>query len=159
MCAQRTVSWLSLSPQKPIPSGLKFGSVVSPGANHATREKEVMDGRCTVPLGLQSHSAVRQCTGLGSPEALIPRDEESSWEETVPTKIPVAGDFLRAQPVRRGISQPAKPAWESPVQRSDWLPLREFSETGCMILPVRELAAVPQCSACEQLKASTRPST
>ena len=48
---------------------------------------------------------------LGSPEASIPREEESSEGE-----IPVTGDYLRAQLVQRGLSQTAKPARESLVQ-------------------------------------------
>ena len=40
--------------------------------------------------------------------------------------------------------------------RSDWLRLRGISETECMILPIRDLAAFPR--ACEQLKAVERSS-
>ena len=53
----------------------------------------------------------------GSPKALIPRDEESSEEDgPFPPRFLLQGDYLRAQPVRRGLSQPAEPARESSVQ-------------------------------------------
>ena len=64
VCAKDGLLAISLSPQQPFPSSPTFGQEVSPGANHAMEKKEVLDGRCTVPLGVQSHSAVRQCLGL-----------------------------------------------------------------------------------------------
>ena len=72
---------VSLGSLQPLHSSPTFGQEVSPGANHALEKKEVLDGMCTVPLGPQSHSAVRQCTGSRVPETLIPRDEESGEED------------------------------------------------------------------------------
>ena len=78
---------------------------------------------------------------LGSPEALIPRDEESSEEEqTVPTEMLVARDYLRAQPVE-GVFHNRPCLQVNLLCRSDWLRMRGIAETECMILPVRELAA------------------
>ena len=107
---------ISLSPQQPFPSSPIFDRGVSPGANHAMEKKEELDCRRIVPLGLQSHSAVRQCTGSRvSRDTDPPRRGIQRGRQTVPTEIPVTGDYLSAQAVRRGLSQSAKPARESPV--------------------------------------------
>ena len=55
--------------------------------------------------------------GLGSPETLIPQEEESSEEDRpfLPRFL-LQEDYLRALGRTRGLSQPAKPARESPVQ-------------------------------------------
>ena len=106
---------ISLSPQQPFPSSPLFDWRVSPGANHA-KEKKCWTGRRIVPLGLQSHSAVRQCTGSRvCRDTDPPRRGIQRGRQTVPTEIPVTGDYLSAQAVRRGLSQSAKPARESPV--------------------------------------------
>ena len=88
----------------------------------------MLDGRCTVPPGLQSHSAVRQRT-----RSRISRDSD---------------------PPRRGIQRGRQ---GDLLCRSDWLRLRGIAETECMILQVRELAAFPRCSVCEHLRAGCRP--
>ena len=73
----------------------------------------MLDGRCIVPLGLQSHSAVRQCT-------LIPRDEESSeddrpfqprflLQETILAHSPHEGVFHN-RPSLQGNLLPIRPA-------------------------------------------------
>ena len=78
--------------------------------------KEVLDSRYIVPIGLQSHSAVRWCTvSRVSRDTDPPRRGIQRGRQTVPTEIPVTEDYLSAQPVRRGLSQSAKPARESPV--------------------------------------------
>ena len=100
-----------LDDQQPFHSSLSLGYIESRGPNHAVEKKDVLDGRCIVPLGSQSHSAVRQRTGSG-------------FRQTVPTEILVTGEYLRAQPVRRGLSQPAKPAGEPSVQIRLALPAR-----------------------------------
>ena len=59
VCAKDRLLAISLSSQQPFPSSPMFGHGVSPGGNHAMEKKEVLDGRCIVPPGLQSHSAAR----------------------------------------------------------------------------------------------------
>ena len=117
VCAKVGLLAISLSPQQPLPSSPFFGWSVPLGANHAVEEKDVLDGRSTVPLGLQSHSAVRQCTvPRVSRDTAPPRRGIQRGRQSVSTEIPVTGDRLRAQPLRRCLSQPAKPVRESPVR-------------------------------------------
>ena len=53
-----------------------------------------------VPLGLQSHFAVRQRTWSRiSRDTVSPRRGIQRGRQTVPTEIPATGDCLRAQPV------------------------------------------------------------
>ena len=67
---------------------------------------------------------------LGSPEALIPRDEESIEEDRpFPSEVFVTGGYLRAQPIRRGLAQPAKRAGESPVEVRLALLARNFEDS------------------------------
>ena len=86
-----------------------------------------------------------------------PRRGIQRGRQTVLTEILAAGEYLRAQPVRRGLSQPAKLSRES-LCRSDWLRLRGILGTECMILTIRELAAFLRCSASAQLTAGERSS-
>ena len=95
---------------------------------------------------------------LGSPEAPVPRDEESTKENR-----PFLPRFLLQEiifahsPYERVF--PNRPSLQGNfLCKSDWLRLRGIAETDCMILPVRELAAYHQCSVCEQLNAGERPS-
>ena len=55
---------VSLGSQQPFPSCPIFGRVEIPGPNHAMEKKEGFDGRCILPLGPQSRSAVRQRRGF-----------------------------------------------------------------------------------------------
>ena len=65
----------------------------------------------------RSHSAIRQRPGSRFFRGTGPsRRGTQRGRQAAPTEIPVTGDYFRAQPVRRGLSQPAKPARESPVQ-------------------------------------------
>ena len=123
---------------------------------HAMEKEDVLDGRCTVSLGPQSHSDSE--VGLGSPEAVVTRDEESSEEdrpflprfllqEIIFAHSPYEG-FFHNQPCLQG----------NLLCRTDWLRRRGVAETECMILPVRELAAIPRCSVREQLKVEERSS-
>ena len=41
--------------------------------------------------------------------------------------------------------------------RTDWLRLRGIAGTECAILPIREVAANPRCSACEHPRTGERP--
>ena len=87
-----------------------------------------------------------------------PRRGIQRGRQTVLAEILAAGDCLGAQPVRRGLSQLAKPAGESSVQIRLASLARGISETERLILPIRELVASPRCSVCEQLKAGERSS-
>ena len=55
---------VSLGSQQPFPSSPICGCGEIPGPTHAMEKKEVLDGRCVLPLGPQSRSAVRQRTGF-----------------------------------------------------------------------------------------------
>ena len=92
----------------------------------------------------------------GSLEALIPRDVESSEEDRpfLPRFFLQEVIFAHS-PYGGGLSQPTKPAGESPVQIRLPLLARNFGDR-MQILPVRELAAFPRCSVCEQLQAQER---
>ena len=57
-----------------------------------------------------------ECFGLISKQVCLPRGGIQRGRQTFPTEIRLAGDYLRAQPVRRGLSQPAKLAGGSSVQ-------------------------------------------
>ena len=93
----------SLGPQQPFSSSPTYDRGETPGANHATEKKEVLDGRCIVSIGPQSHSAVRQRTGSRLSRGTDPqRRRIQRGRQTVPTEILFTGDHLRAQPVRRG---------------------------------------------------------
>ena len=95
---------------------------------------------------------------LGSPKALIPRDEEASEEDR-----PFLPRFLLQEIIFAHIPYERvfhnRPSLQGNfLCRSDWLRLRGIAETECMILPVQELAAFPRCGVCEQLRAGRRPS-
>ena len=69
-----------------------------------------------VPLGRKFLSSVRQRTGSWiSRGTRPPRRGIHRGKQTVPAAIPVTGDYFRAQPVRGGLSQPAKLTREFPV--------------------------------------------
>ena len=70
-----------LSPQQPSPSSTKPCRSEPADLCHAMENQDVLDGRYTMPLGLQFHSAVRQRTESRLSGALIPGDEESSEED------------------------------------------------------------------------------
>ena len=76
------------------------------------------DGRCMVSSGLKFRPAVRKRTKSRiSRGTHPPRRGIQRRRQTVPTAISATGDFLRAQPVTRGVfPQPAKPSRESTVQ-------------------------------------------
>ena len=87
--------------------------------------------------------------GLGPPEALIPRDEESSEENRpfLPRFLLQAIVFAHSP---YGGLFPNRPSLQGNLLcRSDWLRLRGISETECVILPIRDLVAFPHCSVCE----------
>ena len=149
VCLRGGRSSTCLSPQQPFHSNPVLGCIVSLGAQHAMEKKKVLDGTCIVSLGLKFHSSVRQRTG-----SRISRGTGPSWRgtqrrrQTVPTAICAAGDYLRTQPVREVFSN--QPCFqENLLCRAVWLCSRGSAETECAILPIRELAAYPRCSACE----------
>ena len=103
-----------------------------------------------MPLGLLFHSAAQQRAGPSGRGIQRGR-------QTVPAEIPVAGVYLRAQ-FKRRYSHNGPGLLRHLLCRSDWLPLRGISETECLILPSRELAAIPRCSMCEpRLDSSPAP--
>ena len=121
-------------------------------------KKKALDGRCSVSLGRKFHFAVRQRTGSRiSRGTHPPRRENQGRRQTVPTAISVTGDCFRAQPIR-GVFHCEPRRQPNLLCRSDWLCLRGIAETECAILPIRELAAHPRCSACEHLSSGERPS-
>ena len=95
---------------------------------------------------------------LGSPEGLIPRDEESSEEDRPFLPRFLLQEIIFAHSPYEGVFHNRPGLQGNLLCRSDWLRLRGISETECMILPIRELAAFPRCSVCEQLKAEARSS-
>ena len=111
------------------------------------------DAPCRSDPSLAPHYDSEQ--DLGSPEALILRDEESSEEDR-----PCPPRFLLQEIIfaHEGVFHNQPSLQRNLLCRSDWLRLRGISETECMILPIRELAAFPRCSVCEQLKAEERSS-
>ena len=139
VCAKDGLLPTFLSPQQPFLSSPILGSVVSLGANRAMEKKELLDGRCSVPSGLQSHSLVRQPTepqfSRGTNPLLSRRGIERR-RQTVLTAISSTEDHLRAQSV------PTKLARESLVQIRLASLARNCGDE-CMILPVRELTAFP----------------
>ena len=147
---------ISLSPQQPFPSSPIFGRGVSPGVNHA-KEKKCWTGRRIVPLGLQSHSAVRQCTGSRVCRDTDHRDEESSEEDRPFLPRFLLQEIISAHRPYEGVFHNRPSLQGNLLCRSDWLRLRGIAETECMILPVRELAAFPRCA--KHLRAGERPST
>ena len=83
-------------------------------------KKEVLDGGCILPLGPQSRSAVRSVS-------VLPR-HSSPGRQTVLAEILVAGNYPHAQPVRRGLSQLARPTGEPSVQIRVASPARNFGD-------------------------------
>ena len=94
-------------------------AAVSPQARYSVvvrfqapmEKKEVLDGRCIVSPGLQSHSAVRQRTGSRFSRGADPQDEESSEEDR-----PFLPRFLLQEIYLLAQLVPAKPAGESSGQ-------------------------------------------
>ena len=87
--------------------------------------------------------------GLGSPETLIPRDDESRFllQEIIFAHSPYEGVFHNRPSLQGNL-----------LCRSDWLRLRGIAKTECVILPVREPAAFLPCSVREHLRAGRRTS-
>ena len=112
-------------------------------------KKEVLDGRCIVLPRLTPQYDSEQ--DLVSPEALIPRDEESSEEDRPFQPRFLLQEIVFAYSSYEGFFHNLPSLQGNLLCRSEWLRSRGISETECMILPVRELAAFPRCSVCEQL--------
>ena len=92
-----------------------------------------------------------------------PRDTDPSrrgtrrGRQTVPTAISAARDYLCAQPIRGFLSN--QPRLQGDLLcRAGWLCLRGIAATECAILPIRELADYPWCSACEHPSLGERSS-
>ena len=108
---------ISLSPQQPSSSSTEPERSELADHSHAMEKKQVLDGRYIMPPGLQSHSPVRQRTGSRFSRGTDPpRRGIQRGRQTVSTEILVAGDHVRPQSVRRGLSRLARPAGESSVQ-------------------------------------------
>ena len=95
---------------------------------------------------------------LGSPEALIPRDEESSEEDRPFLPRFLLQEIILAHSPYEGVFHNRPGLQGNLLCRSDWLRLRGISVAECMILPIRQLVAFPRCSVCEQFKAEERSS-
>ena len=95
---------------------------------------------------------------LGSPEALIARDEESGEEDRPFLPRFLLQEINFAHSPYEGVFHNRPSLLVNLLCRSDWLRLRGVAETECAILPVRELAAFPRCSACEHLRSGELPS-
>ena len=137
-----------LGPQQPSPSSTEPSRSEPAALSHAMEKEEVLDGRNTMPLGIPFHSAVRQRTGSRL-SALTPWDEESSEEDT-----PFLPRFLLQEPIfahnsNEGHSHNRPGLLRNLLCRLDRLHSRGISETECLILPIRELAAFLRCSLCE----------
>ena len=90
---------------------------------------------------------------LGSPEALLPRLEESCEKDRPFLPRLLLQEIIFAHSPYGGVFHNGPSLQENLLCRSDWLCLRGIWETECMILSVRELAAFPRRSVCELLKA------
>ena len=153
-CVWMTVNGRSavcLSSLQPFPSSSTVGCAGLPAPRHAMEEKEMLDGRCILPLEPQCRSAVRRRTGSRLSSSALPQEEDSSEEDR-----PFLPRFLLQEIIFAHSPYNRQHLQGNPLCRSGWLRLRGFSETECMILPVQELAALPRCSVCEQLKAEER---
>ena len=95
---------------------------------------------------------------LGSPEALIPRGEEASEDDKPFQPRFLLQEIFHAHSPYEGVFRNQPRLQVNLLCRSDWLCLRGIAETECAILPIRELAANPRCSACEQTSSGRRPS-
>ena len=93
---------------------------------------------------------------VGPPEALIPHDEECSEEDRSFFPRFLLQAVILAHSPYGGVFPSISRLQGDLLCRSDWLCLRGISQTECMILPVRELAAFSWCSVCEQHKAQER---
>ena len=114
-CAVDGLFPTSLSLQQPFPSSPILGSVVSPGAQHAMEKKEVRtEDACRLDSSFAPQYGSEQ--DLGSPEALILQDEESSEENRPFLPRFLLQEIIFAHSPYEGLLQSAKPARESPVQ-------------------------------------------
>ena len=76
------------SPQQPSPSSTEPERSELADHSHGMGKEEELDGRCLMPLGLQSHSAVRQRTGSPSSRGPDPpRRGIQRGRQTVPTEF------------------------------------------------------------------------
>ena len=98
--------------------------------------------------------------GLGSPEALIPRDEEPREEDIPFDRDTCLQEILFAHSTYKRVFHNRPSLQVNLLCRSERLrQCEELAEGECMILPVRELAvAFPRCNVCEQLKSGERSS-
>ena len=140
-----------LSPQQPSPSSTEPERSGPADHCHAMERSWTADAFCRLDSGLTPQ--YDRELGLGPPEVLIPRTEESSEEDK-----PFLLRFL-LQAIIFARLFPNRPSLQGNLLcTSDWLRLRGISATERMILPIRDLAAFPHCCVCEQLKAVERSS-
>ena len=95
---------------------------------------------------------------LGSPEALIPRGEEPSEDKKPFLPRFLLQEIICAHSACEGVFRDQPRLQEHLQCRADWLCLRGIAETACAILPIRELAACPRCSAMEHPSSGERSS-
>ena len=94
----------------------------------------------------------------GSPEALVLRGEEPSEDDKpFPPQILLL-EIIFAHSPYEGVFRNQLSLQVNLLCRSGWFCLRGIAETECAILPIRELAANPRCSACEQSSSGERSS-
>ena len=93
-----------------------------------------------------------------SSEALIHSGEEPSEDDTLFLPRFLPQEIIFAYSPHEGVFGIQPRLQVNLLCSSDWLCLRGIAETECAILPIRELAAYPRCSACERPISGERPS-
>ena len=105
------------------PNAVNLRTIVMPWKN---KRSWTADASCRLDSSLTAQYDSE--LGLGPPEATDPpRRGIQRGRQTNPTKIFATGEYLCAQPIRRALSQPAKPAGIF-LCRLEWLRLRGISE-------------------------------
>ena len=159
MLARWSVLWLSpsvLSSRFPQARYSAVACLWVPSMPWKRKKCCTADALCRLDPSLTTQHDSEQ--DLGSPETLIPRDEESSEEDRPFLRRFLLQEIIFAHSPCEGVFHNRPSLQGNRLCRSEWLRLRGISETECMILPIRKLAALPRCSGCEQLKAGERPS-
>ena len=120
------------------------------GPNGMEKEKK-LDSRCIVSLGFRLCSRGRQRTGNRASLGTDPTHREGPGDDVTPF-LP---RFLQQEVIIA--HSPYDDLQENLLCRADWLCLRGIAATELAILPTRELAACPCCSACEHPSSGERP--
>ena len=95
---------------------------------------------------------------LALPEALFPHGGGLGEDDTPFLPHLLLKEIFFAHSANEGV-YPNQPRHQANLLcRTDWLCLRGIAATECAILPTRDFAAYPWCSACEHPKSGQRPS-